>query len=57
MADIDHRDPCLVTEPFEVRQNLALSRLVERSERLVEQEEARTHEQGAADRNALALPA
>ena len=57
VADIDHRDARLVAQPFEIGQDFALARGIERGERLVEQEEARAHQQRAADRDALALAA
>ena len=57
MADIDHRHLGLVAQPHQVGQDLALARRIERGERLVEQQEARPHQQRAADGDALALAA
>ena len=57
MADIDHRHVGLVAQAHEIGQDLALAGGVERGERLIEDEEARAHQQRAADRDALALAA
>ena len=56
MAHIDHRHG-LVAQAQQIGKDLALARRVERGERLVEQQEARAHQQRAADRDALALAA
>ena len=57
VADIDHRHAALVPQPLEIRQDVGFARRVERGQRLVEQQQARPHEQRAADRDALALAA
>ena len=46
-----------VAQPHEIGQDLALARGIERGQRLVEQQQARAHQQRAADRDALALAA
>ena len=45
----------IVTQPFEIGQNLGLAGLVECGERLIHQEQARCGEQRTADRDALPL--
>ena len=57
MADIDDRHPGLVAQPLDIGQDLGLARLVERSERLVHQDQPRAGEQRTADRHALLLAA
>src|SRR5262249_20933717 len=57
VADIDHGYMGFITEPSEIGQNLALPRCVERGERLVEEKEARAHQQRAAEGDTLALAA
>ena len=57
VADIDHRHAALVAQALEIGKDFALARRVERGERLVEQQQARLHQQRAADRDALALAA
>ncbi len=55
VADEQDRDSGLAAQAVEVGQDLALARLVERGERLVEKEEAGCREQAAADRHPLLL--
>src|SRR6185437_336986 len=55
VADINYRYPRFVTQALEIRHNVTLARGVERSKGLVEEEQARAHQQGAADGNALTL--
>ena len=57
VADIDHRHIGLVAQPHQIRQDLHLALLVERAERLVEQQQPRLRQQRAAERDALALAA
>ena len=62
VADEQDRDPGLAAQPVEVGQDLALAGLVERGQRLVEQEQAGCREQGrgrsrpAAARRPTAVP-
>src|SRR6267154_1345795 len=57
VADIDDRDPDLVAHQLDVLQHFVFSVRVERSERFIEQKQARTGEQGASDGHALFLAA
>ena len=56
MADIDHRN-AFVAQPHQVGQDLDLAALVERSQRFVQQQQARLRQQRPAERDALALAA
>src|SRR5262249_56105754 len=56
VTDIDHGHVGLVAELLQIGQNLALPGGVERGERLVEEEEPGTHQERAAEGDALALP-
>src|SRR5919199_1789071 len=55
MGDVDDGHPGFIAQPFDERQNVFLARVVERCERLVEQEQAGRSEQCAADGDALLL--
>ena len=57
MRDIDDRHARLVAQALDIGQDLSLARLVERSERLVHEQEPRLREQRPADRHALLLAA
>ena len=57
VADEQDRDAGLTAQALEIGQDLALAGLVERGQRLVEQEQARAGEQRPADRHALPLAA
>src|SRR5438128_1498559 len=57
VADIDHRNARIVAQSLQVRQNLALPGLIERSKGLIEKEKARAHQERPADGDALALAA
>ena len=57
VADIDHRYLRFVAQAFQVGQDVALARGIERGQRLIEQQQARAHQQRAADRDALTLAA
>src|SRR5262249_39533757 len=56
VTDIDHGHVGLIAELLQIGQNLALPGGVERGERLVGEEEPGTHEERAAEGDALALP-
>jgi cell volume regulation protein A len=57
VADIDHRHAGFVAQPHQIGQDLDLALLVERAQRLVQQQQARLRQQRAAERDALALAA
>jgi len=57
MADVNHRHAGVVAQSFEIGENLLLAGGIERGKRLVEQQQARPHQQGAANGDALALAA
>ena len=57
VADVDQRHVRFIPQAFQIRQDLALARIVKRSERLIEQQEARLHQQRTADCDALAFAA
>src|SRR5690242_14656809 len=57
MADIDHRNARLVTQAHEIRQDFAFVAGIQRCQRLIEQQQAWPHQQGAADGDALTFAA
>ena len=57
MGDVEHRDACFLLDPLEERQDLLLQALVERGQRLVEQQQARRVQQRASEGDALTLAA
>src|SRR5262245_47215384 len=57
MADIHHGNPRVVAQALEIGQDFAFAVIVERRERLIEQEQTRAHEQRASYGDALALTA
>ena len=57
MADIDHGNAGFVAQPHEIGQDLLLALLVQRSQRLVQQQQPRLRQQRASERHALAFAA
>ncbi len=57
MADEQDRDPRLLAQPVEVGQDLLLAGLIERGQRLVEEEQAGAGQERAADSDPLPLAA
>ncbi len=57
MADIDDRDLRLVAQPLDIGQDLSLAGFIQRSQRLVHQQQFRAGKQRPADRHALLLAA
>ena len=57
VADIEHRHRHLVAQALEIGQDFRLARLVQRSQRLVGEDEPGAREQGAADGDPLLLAA
>ncbi len=57
VADIDDRDAGFVAQPFEIGHDLLLARIVERSQRLIHEQEFRRGEQRPADCDALLFAA
>ena len=57
VADIDHGNAGLVAQPHQIGQDLDLALLIQRAQRLVEQQQSRLRQQRAAERDALAFAA
>jgi hypothetical protein len=57
VADIYERYVRFVAQAFQVWQNLAFARGIERGQRFIQQQKSRAHQQSPADRDALTLTA
>jgi hypothetical protein len=57
MADIEHRHPRLVAQPFQVRQDFGAAGIVERGQGLIQQQDVRRHQQRPAQGHARFFPA
>src|SRR5579875_802344 len=55
VAYVHDRHLCLITQPFEIGENLGLASCVERRKRLVEQQQPRLHEERPTDGDTLPL--
>src|SRR5262245_10191860 len=57
MTDVNKRYTSFITQAFQIRQDVAFACGIERSERFVQQQQARAHQQGTTNRDTLALSA